>query len=90
MQRLSTFPAQRLSESQMVPAGGLLPHLAPKWAFNIAARHESPAVRSGRCRRRRLSVRRLGVAHRSLSLPGALDKYSGQAVANTPLTVVSP
>lgn len=32
MQRLSTFTAQRLSESQMVPAGGLLPQPAPKRA----------------------------------------------------------
>lgn len=90
MQRLSTFTAQRLSQSQMVPAGVLLPHLATKRALNIAATHESPAVRGGRCRHRRLSARRLGVASRSLSLPRALGKYSGQAVANTPLTVVSP
>lgn len=80
----------RLSESQMVPAGGLLPHLAPKRALYIATRHKCPAVRRGRCHCGRLSVRRLGVARRSLSLPPALGKYSGQAVANTPLTVVSP
>lgn len=73
----------------MVPAGGLLPHLASKRALNIAARHQSPAVRGGRCRHRRLSARRLGVARCPLFLPRALGKYSGQAVANTPLTVAA-